>query len=128
MLASQCCDAATGKCRHAAAGHICKSCNLYSAVQVLSKAKPLTKPAGYAGTTNLRRFYERERLPAGLAVVGDAVCAFNPVSPPSIAVSHGIEGWDSSGCSQVSKPGHDKVSLNVARSCSICQGSRQISA
>ena len=67
-------------------------CALHALPQALSAAKPLTKPAGFAGTTNLRRFFERERLPAGVAVVGDAVCAFNPVSSPPIAALHSSEG------------------------------------
>lgn len=62
------------------------------ALQALQAAKPLTKPAGYSGTTNLRRAYERERLPAGVAVVGDAVCAFNPVSALPTAALHTLKG------------------------------------
>lgn len=46
----------------------------------LKDAEPLTPITGYRRTENRLRHYERlTRLPDGLALVGDAVCAFNPV-------------------------------------------------
>ena len=41
---------------------------------------PLTQPMRYAGTENVRRYYENVRLPDRLCVLGDSAAAFNPVS------------------------------------------------
>ncbi|MFY9820217.1 MAG: FAD-dependent monooxygenase [Thermoanaerobaculia bacterium] len=49
---------------------------LYRAIQ---KAKPLSKIWGYRQTENRLRSFEKARMPQGFAVLGDAVCAFNPV-------------------------------------------------
>jgi 2-polyprenyl-6-methoxyphenol hydroxylase-like FAD-dependent oxidoreductase len=46
----------------------------------LDVATPITPIFGYQRTGNLWRHYERlERMPSGFVVLGDAVCAFNPV-------------------------------------------------
>ena len=51
--------------------------SLYEAIRV---AEPLTPIRGYRTPTNrLRRFEKLARRPAGFAVMGDAVCAFNPI-------------------------------------------------
>lgn len=51
--------------------------SLYEAIRV---AEPLTPIRGYRTPTNrLRRFEKLSRRPAGFIVMGDAVCAFNPI-------------------------------------------------
>lgn len=47
--------------------------------ELIKHAEPLTPVAGYRRTENRLRHYERVRMPDGLVLVGDAVCAFNPV-------------------------------------------------
>ena len=51
-----------------------------TALQKLKDANPLTAPMCYAGTSNVRRYYENIRLPERLLVIGDSAAAFNPVS------------------------------------------------
>jgi flavin-dependent dehydrogenase len=46
---------------------------------VIRTSEPLTPIRGSRGTENRLRHWERLRLPSGLAVLGDAACAFNPV-------------------------------------------------
>ncbi len=48
-------------------------------LQKLKDATPLTQPMRYAGTENVRRYYENVRLPDRLCVLGDSAAAFNPV-------------------------------------------------
>lgn len=36
----------------------------------------------YAGTSNVRRYYENVKLPDRLFVLGDSAAAFNPVRSP----------------------------------------------
>jgi 2-polyprenyl-6-methoxyphenol hydroxylase-like FAD-dependent oxidoreductase len=46
----------------------------------LRRARPLSPIAGYRGTANRWRYYERlARWPEQFVVIGDAACAFNPV-------------------------------------------------
>lgn len=49
---------------------------IYDAIK---DAKPISKVHSYRRTENSWRHYELTRLPEGLAIVGDAVCAFNPI-------------------------------------------------
>ncbi len=43
-------------------------------------AEPISDIVGYRRTNNVMRHYERlSRMPAGIAIVGDAVCGFNPI-------------------------------------------------
>lgn len=47
---------------------------------LLARSEPLTPIVGYQRTENRwRHFEELERMPAGFVLMGDAVCAFNPV-------------------------------------------------
>ncbi len=48
--------------------------------QAIKDAQPISPIYGYRRTENNLRHYEKlSRLPEGLIVIGDAVCAFNPV-------------------------------------------------
>ncbi|MDZ8083193.1 MAG: FAD-dependent monooxygenase [Nostoc sp. DcaGUA01] len=48
--------------------------------QAIKDAQPISPIYGYKRTENSLRHYEKlSRLPEGLIIVGDAVCAFNPV-------------------------------------------------
>jgi 2-polyprenyl-6-methoxyphenol hydroxylase-like FAD-dependent oxidoreductase len=48
--------------------------------EAIAGAEPLSSIAGQRATENRQRHYDRlGRLPDGVVVVGDAVCAFNPV-------------------------------------------------
>lgn len=58
------------------------ACSLRSPLlyETLQAAEPLSPIAGYRGTENRWRYYERLACwPERFVVVGDAVCAFNPV-------------------------------------------------
>jgi 2-polyprenyl-6-methoxyphenol hydroxylase-like FAD-dependent oxidoreductase len=59
--------------------------NIYEALQA---AEPLSPISGYRKTENRWRHYERlARLPENLALLGDAVCAFNPIYGEGMSVA-----------------------------------------
>lgn len=58
---------------------------IYDAIKI---ARPVTGVAGYRSTKNRRRHYESyERWPHGFIILGDALCAFNPVYAQGMSVA-----------------------------------------
>jgi hypothetical protein len=55
---------------------------------VIKEARPLSPVAGYRATNNRRRHYGTlPRWPEGFVVLGDALCAFNPVYAQGMSVA-----------------------------------------
>ncbi|MEU6410412.1 FAD-dependent monooxygenase [Microbispora sp. NPDC046933] len=54
---------------------------------LMAEATPLGVVRPYRDTVNRRRFFERARLPAGFAAIGDAAVAVNPVHSHGMSVA-----------------------------------------
>lgn len=67
---------------------------LYEAIR---NARPLSRVCGYRRTENRLRHYDRAKVPAGFAAMGDAVCGFNPVYGVGMTLT-GLEALELAKC------------------------------
>ncbi len=82
--------------------------------EVLEGAEWLTPARITRSTTNRWRHYERMPLPAGLLVIGDALCAFNPIFGQGISVA-AIQAETLSRVLRHRGPGHPRLTATATR-------------
>jgi 2-polyprenyl-6-methoxyphenol hydroxylase-like FAD-dependent oxidoreductase len=82
--------------------------------EMLAGADWLTPAKVTRSTTNRWRHYERMSLPAGLVVLGDALCAFNPIFGQGITVA-AIQTETLSRVLRAHRPGHPRFTATATR-------------